>query len=269
MDQDDSPHKHGGHPEITREAVHILFQSGRAHDGLIDGMTEDQYFAKLNAAQKYQDRPTGPTPRPHYLAEAEQREHAMADPNLTGTQNLDRDREYIVDELTAAHDARGDAAMKHLGAAVHALEDSYSEAHMWRGDTAHAGDPHAPVVSINVFDPLGHSPQSPGWPGVEGTHDPTMDQVPVDVDGNAILGVDRAAIAAVAEALEHYEDDRRDGSMQARLDFELTVGADMHAQPGLDVAVNNSYEDPAWQAEHARRLEIQQLQSEGVDTTGI
>src|SRR6266487_2559308 len=150
MDQDEG----AGHHAVTRQAVRELFASGRADaGGKIDGMTEDQYYTALDSAQKYQDRWYGPTTHPAWMDGAAQREHGMADPSHDGTWNLQTDKSYVENQLSQAHSGGADQ-MQHLGNASHALEDSYSEAHAWRGDAANQGDPTAPVTSFNVFDPL-------------------------------------------------------------------------------------------------------------------
>lgn len=276
-----------GHHVITREAVHELFTSGRADaDGRIDGMTEDEYFRRLDQAQEDADRaiehnlgwghggnPMGPTTRPHWMDEESQRDHAMADPHHSGEWNLRTDRDFVVDQAEAAYEAgvqggemsmdgqvrvqQSDEAMTHLGRAAHALEDSYSEAHMWRGDAVYGGDPTAPVQSINVFDPTGLAPFSPGVGlGVEGTHDPAFDKVPVDDQGHPVRNTDWAAVHATAELLERYEDElhKAPDDAQARHDFHQTV--DPFFQSAGDVAVNDSW-NSAWRQEDRRRHQME------------
>jgi hypothetical protein len=53
------------------------------------------------------------------------------------------------------HLAEPDATIPlgHLGAAAHALQDSYSGAHAWREDSVYDGDPTAPLVSLHVLTP--------------------------------------------------------------------------------------------------------------------
>lgn len=238
MDQED----HAGHHAVTREAVRELFASGRADaSGRIDGLTEEEYFAALDAAQEYQDRWYGPTIDPAWLNPDAQRQHGMADPRHDGLWNLATDRQYVEDELAAA--SRADE-MRHLGNAVHALEDSYSEAHAWRAESAAHGDPTAPVESFNVFNPL-PSPSMGTWGvlGTEGTHDHRFDAVPVDEAGHLLRGTDQAAAHATAAVLGAYHDGTG---------VHDTVASFYRASPdGVDV--NGKY-TAEWAAERDRRL---------------
>ena len=71
---------------------------------------------------------------------------------------------------------------KCLGAAVHAIEDSYSSAHVFRDANA-ASDPHARIEALNNFSPLTHHQ----------THDSTFDQVAIS-DGILERATDQAAV---------------------------------------------------------------------------
>jgi hypothetical protein len=237
-----------GHHAITREAVRELFASGRADaGGRIDGMTEDEYYAALDEAQLYQDRWYGPTLHPASLDGAAQREHGMADPQHDGAWNLATDEQYVEDELTQAH---GGHQMQHLGAAAHALEDSYSEAHAWRGPSADQGDPNAPVESFNVYDPMPDL-RLHMW-GAMGTHDERFDHVPLDEHGHLIHGTDQAAAHATAEMLEAYHDhEHQTGAQAAAAEHEAVHHFYQPGEPG--VAVNDGY-TPEWGAERDRRL---------------
>ena len=252
-----------GHHAVTHMAVHQLFQSGLADDkGLINGKTEQQYFDKLDHWQHHADRIVdahtvlGPTTYPGWFSGSAQREHSMADPHKDGPTNLQIDRDFVVGELDRAHAAHAagkpDLEMKHLGAALHALEDSYSEAHVWRDAKVYSGDPTAPVQSINVFDPGGLSTHEP-LKHPEGTHDPEFDKVPVDKDGNAILPAHQAAAKAGAEMLHTYAQTREKDPQTAHAESKATV--DKFFQPSPDgVRVNDKLTD-AWKHEHDHRLE--------------
>lgn len=281
MNQDEG----AGHSEITRLAVQQLFaERGEVGaDGVrrVHGMTEADYAAQLDAAQEHQDRtvdfsdlpnqlqhgaPLGPTVRPSSWDPDVQRQHAMADPSRSGGENLAIDRQYVVDQLDAAHSAAygsGDSEMAHLGAAVHATEDSYSEAHTFRGDAVHSGDATAPIQAINNFDWTHMTATGDGANAVllEGTHDARFDYAPVthDASGQAheVLGTDRAAVTATASVLEHYEDargsaDDPNAAMQAAVD-PYFQGAD----GGVTV---NTTATPEFLAEDQRRFAIQQQQ---------
>jgi hypothetical protein len=271
-----------GHHAITREAVRQFFASGRGagNPPRIDGMTELEYFHALDGAQDAQDVavhvpgmhgegiPTYGTSVPAAVDGAAQRQHGMADPAHTGQENLDTNRQYVENELSIAHEGgTRRTEMSHLGAATHALEDSYSEAHDFRGSSVDAGDPHAPVESINVWEPRPHQVHGE-WHGKglseeQGTHDERFDSVPVQGDPNLdqnfaapvplVHGSDRAAAAATAEMLGSYHDHRGDSMGTANAANHDTVGQFYQAPQG-GPAVNRDEGDPAWIAERDRRL---------------
>jgi hypothetical protein len=250
MDQENG----AGHHAITHAAVAELFASlpEDAH-GLINGMTKDQYYLVLDHAQEHQDRWYGPTTHPAWADGEAQREHGMADPHLTGEQNLAIDRNYVEQNLA---DARHGNEMIHLGAAVHALEDSFSEAHAWRGDAVNRGDPSAPIESLNVFNPLPSPHQHTwGWPfGTEGTHDARFDHVPVGKNGDLIRGTDIAAAHAIAQALGAYHDHQHENDTSARKAIDATIDQFYKASES-SVKVNDVYTD-SWAHERDHRLEI-------------
>jgi hypothetical protein len=244
-----------GHHAITRAAVHEFFASGRAVDGKIDGMNESQYFAALDAAQEHQDRWDGPTTHPAWEDPDAQRQHGMADPYHSGQWNVDTDRQYVENELSIAHEGgTRDTEMGHLGAAAHALEDSYSEAHAFRGASANTGDPNAPIESFNVFDPI-PNPNMGTWGKFgdeQGTHDERFDTTPVDAAGNPIHGSDQAAVHATAQMLESYHDHRGDSMAAANAANHETVSNFYQSgDQGVDV---NTAATPEWRAERDRRL---------------
>jgi hypothetical protein len=267
--------KGAGHHAVTHLAVHDFYHSGQADStGLINGQTERQFFDQLDHWQEHQDRIldrhtiAGPTTHPGWLDGHAQREHSMADPHLSGPANLNIDRNYVVDELDQAHAAHlaGNNVdeMKHLGAAAHALEDSYSDAHMWRDERVYSGDPEAPVKSINVFDPGGFSTH--GRVLSEGTHDPHFDHVPVDKSGDPILPNHQAASKAVAHMLHKYFETRDEDPRAAHADRKATV--DKFFQPGPEgVHVNDKVTD-GWKHERDHRLdETHKLESDFHDRT--
>jgi hypothetical protein len=216
-------------------------------------MTQDQYYRVLDHAQEQQDRVPGPTILPAWVDGKAQREHGLADPHLTGEQNLAIDRNYVEQNLA---DARHGNEMTHLGDAVHALEDSFSEAHTFRGDAVNRGDPSAPIESLNVFNPLPSPHQHTwGWPfGTEGTHDARFDHVPVGKNGDLIRGTDIAAAHAVAQALGAYHDHQHENDTSARKAIEATVDRFYKASES-GVKVNDVYTD-SWAHERDHRLEI-------------
>jgi hypothetical protein len=135
--------------------------------------------------------------------------------------------------------------MRDLGGATHALEDSYSNAHMFR-DNSDTADPHAPVESINVFNPVGF--------GADDTHVEAFDEVPLDSSGKLIRGSDRAAAAASAEMLDSYLTHRDDGESSAHGAFDSTVGSFYQPSSG-GVGVNTDDDAPNWKAERDERLD--------------
>lgn len=165
-----------GHRDITYAATARHFDRIADSDGAVRGMSRREYAEALDKAQAYQDRPlgagvirnfagsgkpfpyVGPGPTAHsaYANPDAQAAHFMADPYRDGPSNLHTNTEYIYTELAAAQTAQNaQQEWMHLGAAVHALQDSYSGAHAWRDLSVYDGDPTAKVDSLHVFTP-GH-----------------------------------------------------------------------------------------------------------------
>lgn len=228
------------HREITRRAVAQLF---RAHPSVRSGaVSERAYYRAVDLAQAYQDRPfdprtlLGPTLHAGTWNPGVQRAHALADPRRSGADNLELVRAYVLTQLEAARATVGDRAeIAHLGAAVHAVQDSYSGAHTWRGDAVYAGDPSAPVQSLNVFHPV-----------LRDTHDQRFDRPPPE------SGTVRAAVRATAELLTVYELDRATGAATALR--ELTERLFQPDARGVGV---NLRADDAWRRERDRRLGLE------------
>ncbi len=138
--------------------------------------------------------------------------------------------------------------MRDLGQATHALEDSYSNAHMFR-DTSNTADPHAPVESINVFNPVGF--------GADDTHVEAFDEVPLDSNSNLIRGSDQAAASASTEMMNSYLAHRDNAESDAHTALDSTVGSFYQPSSG-GVGVNTDNDDPNWQRERDERLKIQE-----------
>lgn len=169
------------HDAVTREAVRELFASGRADEhGRIDNMTEEQYYHALREWRRHPDGWQYPAHGSHHLPH-------------DGASALRVNREYVENELQDAHYARRHESMDHLGKAVYALEDSYSEPYARRGPAAEHGDPTAPLES---FDGGGYAPGAPH----------SYEHVSVDADGHLVRGLDQAAAHAAAHVLEEYTD---------------------------------------------------------------
>jgi hypothetical protein len=138
--------------------------------------------------------------------------------------------------------------MRDLGRATHALEDSYSNAHMFR-DTTDPSNPHAQVESINTFD----------WAGKHDTHDERFDKVPLDKQ-HLVRSSDKAAAAGTAEMLEDYYKHRDDSEAAADTEFRKEVGSFYQGRTPQDggVKVNFDSHDPNWQRERDERLHIEE-----------
>jgi hypothetical protein len=212
MDQE----KGAGHHIITATAVQRLF-AARATDGKLLGMTEPEFAGALDKAQEHMDRWYGPTVLPFWMDEAAQKQHGIADPHLSPKENVARIKGWVEDNtvkaVLLAHQQKIGDAIKALGAAVHAVEDTYSEAHMWRSVSEHFGVETAEIQQIMVFDPTGMS----GGGGIigqilrlkdasMGTHDEWFDKVPLDKRGEMVEGDDKAATNAIVGLLNSFMD---------------------------------------------------------------
>ena len=241
-----------GHRAITAQAVKQLFESRADAHGFIDGMTQHQYFVALNIAQAHQDRFYGPTWHPAWAHGSAQREHSMADPHVSGLQNLANIRDHIEREF---YIAKHEGTMTHLGNAIHAVEDSYAEGHAWRGPSTNSGDPTAPIESLNVYNPF-PSPHQGTWGilGTSGTHDNRFENVPVGPNGELLRGTDIAAANASAELLVTFHDNFHKSDATA-LDA-IHGQMDRFYQPSTEgVKVNDVFTD-SWAHERDHRLAV-------------
>jgi len=184
-----------GHRQITAHGVVQLFNEHSNAESIF-GMDMQHFYKELNHWQAYADRPWGPTWHPSIISPGAQAQHSMANPFLSGPENLKVIVDFVTSRIDAAYTAhlQGDTLkeMANLGSAVHALEDSYSGAHMFR-DVDNSGDPHAHVQAINNFDPG----------GIAQTHDGEFDKVHVTA-GSLDRPSDQAAATAVSELLGIY-----------------------------------------------------------------
>lgn len=266
-------HSHG-HSDITREAVARLYLGLQDENGLIRGLTQQQYFDALDEGQRYQDSPigwgwiedvqgldgvdlpfAGPGPTMHsaYFNPTDQVYHAMADPEASGELNLSNLRRMMATETAEAHglartapdEDRLQDEMKHLGVVAHALQDSYSGAHTWRDmeQVYENGDPEAAVEKFNVFTPL----HVIGLDDRRNTHDDRFDK-PDIWSGSA-----RAATEATYRLLTAHEAGvGRPPEQAARL---MATTLDPMTTGAAEIGVNLDSEDPAWRAERDTRLE--------------
>lgn len=138
--------------------------------------------------------------------------------------------------------------MRDLGKATHDLEDSYSNAHMFRDKNDPS--PHARVENINTFD----------WSGRHDTHDERFDEVPLNKQHQLVRSSDKAAAAGTAEMLEDYYKHRDDPEAAADTEFREKVGSFYQGRAPEDggVKVNFDNHDPNWQSERNDRLQIEE-----------
>lgn len=251
-----------GHHDITYAAVARLYEQLAGPDGTVRGLRPDEYAAALDKAQAHQDRPlgagvienyggsgksvpyAGPGPTAHsaYVNPNAQREHFMADPYRKGWDNLQINTEYIYDELAQAPAAD---EFKHLGAAAHALQDSYSGAHAWRADSVYDGDPTAPVQSLHVFTPV----HAAGIDDGKNTHADEFDMPP------ATSGSTLAAIEATYRMLRSYELNRDLAPESADRARRNDLAPMLRPSPsGVTV---NLYPGREWTIERNRRLALE------------
>ncbi|TWD82927.1 hypothetical protein FB561_4077 [Kribbella amoyensis] len=253
-----------GHRELTYAAVHRLFRRLAGPDDRLRGITRAEYADALDRAQAHQDRllgvnrienfrntgrsqlsVLGPTTHSAYANPGVQREHFMADPYLRGEDNLANNTEYLHEQLRAAGTATDlPGEMRGLGAAAHALQDSYSGAHAWRAEAVYLGDPTAPVESLHIFTPS----HMVGFEDGLNTHSDEFDEPP------AASGSTQAAVEATYRMLRAYELGRQDPG-QAELLIAQTLEPMTRASPnGVTVNLHPSRE---WEQERNRRLALE------------
>ncbi|WP_433167471.1 hypothetical protein [Kribbella sp. CA-247076] len=252
-----------GHRDITHAAVARLYQELDGPGGRLHGLRQQEYAEALDKAQAYMDRAVGagviknfagtgrsvpyaglgPTGHSAYANPNAQREHFMADPYRRGVDNLALNTEYVFEELAAAHGSADE--IKHLGAAAHALQDSYSGAHAWREESVYDGDPTAAVQSLHVFTPA----HAVGIDDGRNTHFDQFDEPP------ATSGSTRAAVEATYRMLLAHELNREKSPQEAaralRADLEPMLRP---SATGVTVNLNPGRE---WTAERNRRLALE------------
>ncbi|ONI76675.1 hypothetical protein BWI15_05100 [Kribbella sp. ALI-6-A] len=252
-----------GHRELTTAAVDRLYAVLAGPDGRIRGLGRDRYAAQLDRAQAHQDRPfaaglirnfantgrtfpyagLGPTLHSAYTNPDVQRQHFLADPFRSGPANLRVAAGFIATELRRARRKSGREMMRHLGAAVHAMQDSYSGAHAWRDYAVYSGDPTAAVRALHVFTPA----HLVGIDDGRNTHAGAFDQPP------ARSGTVRAAVEATYRILTAHELGLRDPG-RAELVLRETLEPLVRASDaGVVVGL---LPDTEWRAERDRRLEL-------------
>lgn len=256
-----------GHHELTVTAVHRLYDElGDARD-LVRGLPRRRYAELLDRAQAHQDRAlaaglirnvantgrtvpyAGPGPTLHsaYLNPDVQREHFLADPYRSGEDNLLSNAEYVVEQLRRARGgtalAPGRGAIRRLGAAVHAVQDSYSGAHAWRDPAVYDGDPTAPVRVLHVFTPS----HLLGLDDSRNTHADEFDQPPTG------SGTASAATQATFRLLLAHELGLREPDQAEALVRELVEPLVRAAADGVQVALRA---DEQWRAERDHRLQL-------------
>lgn len=218
------------HSAMTRMTVKAFTD---AND--VEGWTAVTELAdKLDRAQAAQDH--GPdTVLPYWMAQDAQVQHSLGLPGVPAADSIKAIATYIARELDAARQAHGtEAEYQHLGNALHALQDSYSQAHLFRDQTGDRADPRNGIQAVNVYTPVpallnavgpavgeplaelrqlgatGLSLQAAAERDVHrqyetGTHDVRFDRWATDTEGNPVLRPEEhAAIRAGAELLTGY-----------------------------------------------------------------
>lgn len=235
--------KQPGHEAITRQAVAELFRESGVGERVL-GLTERDFEAMLNHTQAVADRILGPTLIPYRLAPDAQHAHGLARAGVSGDDAVADVRDFVTHKLIeaqgwqrASEDGlvggyRTAAMYFALGAAVHALEDSFSGAHAYRDPQA-PNDPHASILGINVF----------AWWPFEHTHDGYLDEVPLGPDGQLIRPTDLAAKEAVKELIRTFVSNENAPAADSAAAFFAVASSFIH---GTNVHLSLSKGDPWW-----------------------
>ncbi len=252
--------KGAGHHAITLETTSLLFRRPGNH-GKILGLSENKFYEKLDHWQAYADRiltfehfrfDVGDTWMPEDWNRDAQRKHSVADSHKTGAENLKDIQNFIVNQLDLAkgYHLKNDSTHEWqcLGAVVHALQDSYSNAHVFR-DPGNPTDPYSPIQAFNVYY----------WE--DSTHDDKFDVVPV-IHDDLYRGTDKAAASAGAILIGLYIEHVNDPADAASQLFTNEVTSLLH---GEDILVLSSTDDPQYIALHNAHLSDNSQQSHLVE----
>jgi hypothetical protein len=255
--------KKAGHHAITLETTSLLFRRPGNH-GKILGLTENKFYEKLDYWQAYADRSLlggtfehtpfgfGDTWMPEDWNRDAQRKHSVADSHKTGAENLKDIQNFIVNQLDLAKGYHLEKDYKNewqcLGAVVHALQDSYSNAHVFR-DPGNPTDPYSPIQAFNVYY----------WE--DSTHDDKYDKVPV-INDDLYRGTDKAAASAGAILLGLYIEHVNDPVDVASQLFTNEVTSLLH---GENILVLSDTDDPQYIALHNAHLSDNSQQSHLVE----
>jgi hypothetical protein len=256
-----------GHREISYAATDRLYDELAGPGGRIRGLTRPEYAEALDKAQAKADAllgaglvrnaggtgltfvyvGLGKTAQSAYFNPEAQAEHFMASPYADGRTNHEANVRFIHDQLRLARSGERSPAQRltHLGAAAHALQDSYSGAHAWREKSVYSGRADAPVESLHVFTPA----HVVGIDDGRNTHDDEFDQP------GARSGTTRAAIEATAGMLIAHEK-ALEQPKQAEALMSTALNPMLRASPnGVTV---NLKPDAAWKAERDLRVSLEQ-----------
>lgn len=255
-----------GHREISYAATDRLYAELAPPDGRIRGLTRPQYAEALDKAQAKADAllgaglvknaggtgltfvyvGLGKTAQSAYFNPDAQAEHFMADPYSDGMANHQANVRFIYNQLRLARSGGSspDQRLTHLGAAAHALQDSYSGAHAWREKSVYEGRADAPVESLHVFTPA----HVVGIDDGRNTHADEFDQ-PLAHSGST-----RAAIDATAALLISHEK-ALEAPKQAEALVATALNPMLAASPaGVQV---NLKPDGIWKAERDLRVSLE------------
>ncbi|MEV8372722.1 hypothetical protein AB0P21_08285 [Kribbella sp. NPDC056861] len=256
-----------GHREISYAATDRLYDELAGSGGRIRGLTRPEYAAALDKAQAKADAllgaglvrnaggtgltfvyvGLGKTAQSAYFNPEAQAEHFMANPYADGAANLEANAKFLHDQLRLARSGERSPAQRltHLGAAAHALQDSYSGAHAWRDKAVYEGKVDAAIESLHVFTPS----HVVGLDDGRNTHADEFDQP------GARSGTTRAAVEATAAMLIAHE---RALEQPAQAEALMRAALDPMLRASPNGVTVNLRPDAAWQAERDLRVSLEQ-----------
>jgi hypothetical protein len=181
-----------GHQSITAASAAMLFEKC-AVGGRLWGLDLHHFTKRLIEAVEKPDSIWGDTWKPACSVPDAQAAHSLAKFHQPAAKAIADIKDYVHENIEQGHwqhanaksHSPNNAEWEALGRALHALQDSYSGAHMFR-DTKFVGDPSAKITAVLFFDwdhPWSH------------THDSSFDQVMHESNGaiKAVAGILRAS----------------------------------------------------------------------------
>ncbi|WBQ03122.1 hypothetical protein [Kribbella sp. CA-293567] len=267
-----------GHRELSYAATDRLYDELAGPDGRIRGLTRREYAEALDKSQAKADAllgaglvrnaggsgrtfvyvGLGKTAQSAYFNPDAQAEHFMASPYADGRTNLEANVRFVHDQLRLARSEQRSPAQRltHLGAAAHALQDSYSGAHAWRDKSVYEGRADAAVESLHVFTPA----HVVGIDDGRNTHADEFDQPPTR------SGTTQAAIEATSVMLIAHEKALRS---PAEAEALVAKALEPMLRPSPNGVTVNLKPDAAWQAERDLRVSLEQASAGPVPSTEL